>query len=549
MLRSVLLKTLRDQRTSALAWGAGLGLLVILIAAAWAHAYPTEASRTSLAELVESGLSVAEVLYGQPHHVNLLPGWVEWRAIGGMRVLLAIVAVLTAARVTRGAEEEGTLECVAAASSQSRVFLQQVASVLAGLAVTCGLLWLAMLAAGPAAGEATVNPLDSLLLAVNLYLAIVLAAGLALLAGQFTTSRRTAALTAGAVVIAMHIWDNLAAITPAIEGARPLSPFYLYSVSAPLSEGHVNLLAFGGLALVDAGTLALACWLAARRDLRGVVKLPWRPARAAEGPATLTAAYFRQELGLRSPFLRGLADSRVSIAAWGAGLAVLTALLAAVAPGMREAWADRASRSALSGLIGTGTITENAVVSFTVFGFLPLLVSLFALTLAAAWASEEINGRLELELAAPLSRAAIFLQRLAASVSAILPVIGLAGVGLFATAALAGVHLDWAGAALSLLLLVPLATTVLAFGYFMAGAQPRLVVGVGAALLVGSYFIELLVTLFGWPSALSYASVFHLYGRPLLDGPDWPSTLALLAMTGVLAAAGSASFNRRDISR
>jgi ABC-2 type transport system permease protein len=550
MLRSIFLKSLRDQRTSALAWGAGFGALAVLIAAAWVHAYPDEASRATLAEQVKSGLSIAEVLYGQPHHIDRLPGWIEWRAIGLLPVLLGMIAVLTATRITRGAEEDGTLESiVATASCRTRAFAEQAASVLAGLAVICGLIWLGMLAAGPVAGENAVDPLDSLLLGVNLYLVVAFAVGLGLVAGHFTTSRRAAALTAGGAVVAMHIWDNLTAITPAIRDARPLSPFYLYSASAPLSEGRVNVAAIAGMGLLAAGVVILACWLVDRRDLRGVVKLPWQKSGERVDPTAITAGYFRPELGLRSPFFRGLVDSRTSIAAWGMGLALLSALFAAVTPGIREVWAQRASSSGLSQLIGTDKITDNAVVSFAVFGFLQLLVSIFALTLAAAWASEEMDGRLELEVACPVPRAAIFLQRFGASISAAVVVIGLAGAGLMVAAVTAGVDLNWTDAVVALVLLLPLSAVVIAFGYFVSSTYPRLVVGAGATILLISYFIEILVPLFGWPNELQYLSVFHLYGRPLLDGPDWPSAGALVAATLVLGAAGSHRFTRRDIAR
>src|SRR6266542_3143355 len=203
MFSSVFLKTLRDQRTSALAWGTGFGVLVVVIAAAWTKAYPDEGSRQLLLQQVQSGLSIAQVLYGEPHGIGRLPGWIEWRGIGILRLLLGFIAILTAARVTRGAEELGTIECViAAASSRTRVFVEQAASVLAGLAISCVLIWAGMLAAGPLAGEGAVEAWDSFLLAVNLYLAVVLSAGLALLAGHFTTSRRTAALAAGGAVMA-----------------------------------------------------------------------------------------------------------------------------------------------------------------------------------------------------------------------------------------------------------------------------------------------------------------------------------------------------------
>jgi hypothetical protein len=75
------------------------------------------------------------------------------------------------------------------------------------------------------------------------------------------------------------------------------------------------------------------------------------------------------------------------------------------------------------------------------------------------------------------------------------------------------------------------------------------VVGLGAAILFASYFLQILVPLFDWPNALTYLSVFKLYGSPLLDGPDWVLVGSLLAITLSEMAGGIALFERRDIAR
>ncbi|MGH2586704.1 MAG: hypothetical protein ACRDJE_17450, partial [Dehalococcoidia bacterium] len=116
MLRSILLKTLRDQRWPALAWGGGLGLVVLSVAASWARAYPDEASRQQLAQQITSGFSAAQLIYGEAHNIVQLGGFVEWRAMGIFPVLLGLFMVIAATGVTRGAEERGETQVILAAS-------------------------------------------------------------------------------------------------------------------------------------------------------------------------------------------------------------------------------------------------------------------------------------------------------------------------------------------------------------------------------------------------------------------------------------------------
>jgi hypothetical protein len=103
--------------------------------------------------------------------------------------------------------------------------------------------------------------------------------------------------------------------------------------------------------------------------------------------------------------------------------------------------------------------------------------------------------------------------------------------------------------AVALALLVPFSAAIVSFSYYVSSLRPRLVVGLSSAALVGSYLWDILVVLFGWPSALRSVSVFYLYGMPLTNGVDWPKTAALIAAAAFLGGAGSLAFSNRDVSR
>jgi ABC-2 type transport system permease protein len=488
------------------------------------------------------------VLFGQPVNVEKLPGWIEFRGLGLHRIILGVVAALTAAAVTRGAEESGTLECVlSACRSRVRVFVEHVFAALVSLGITCAIIWAFILASPAAAGEPGISLVRSFEAVLNLFVAAAFGAGLTFVACQFTTSRRVAALIGGGAVIAMHIWDNLANIAPALTDFQPVSPFYLNSRSTPLANGHVDALAMGSLALLTAACIVVAAWLLSRRDFAGAARLPGRRAHETPAQVQVTARDFRSELDLRSPFLRGISEVRAPVVAWGLGLALFCGAMTAIAPNLREAYTE--SSGPLRSILGGEQITDTRIIALLVFSFVPLLASFYAVTLAASWADEELDGRLELEMACPEPRARYFLQRLGSSVVAVVLVLALAGAGMYVGAAAANVELSWGKAALALALLIPFSAAVVSFSYLVSSVHPRMVVGLGSTVLVGSYLWDILVVLFGWPSALRDVSVFYLYGMPLINGVDWLKTAALIVVAVALAGAGSRAFDRRDIAR
>jgi ABC-2 type transport system permease protein len=544
MLRSTFLKTLRDQRRAVPAWGIGLALVVIWGGVAWANAYPDEASRDRLAADISGSLSVGQAFYGEPLNVDELGGFINWRILGLYPVLLGIFVVLSATGVTRALEERGEMEVLLASGpGRARQMAERALAIAVGLAAVCAIVFAALLVAGPAAGEPSLAVGRSAAQSLNLWLASLMFGGLGMLTAQFFGSRRSAAMCAGVVLIAAHLWANLGLVLEGIEPLRPVSPLYLYSLSAPLSGGDVDVLAMAGMLAIAVALAAVATRLFVVRDLGATTRLPLpaAPLRASRpGSARLLGGLFR----------RGLRGVLGQAAAWGAGLGAYAVLIAAITPTVRDAIADEERVNDLIGNLDRGTLAADAgFLSIGLFTLLPALVGLFAVILAASWATDEREGRLEMELTAPVSRPRLYAARAAAALAAVAMAVVVAGIAFWVTVALAGVEVSAERQVLAILVLAPLGGAVVAAGYLFAAWRPGIAAAAAGLLLAASFFLDLLAPLLELPSAARAASVFYLAGQPIIDGAEYGGAIGLVAATAVLVAGGSWLFARRDIAR
>jgi ABC-2 type transport system permease protein len=550
MLRSVFLKTFRDQRVAIIAWGGGLGLLVVATAVGYLETYPQLDARRELARQIEGGLSITQVFYGEPHRIETLAGFVEWRGLGLAPVLLGLFMVFAATGVTRGAEQGGRLETVVAAhGSRGGVFLEQLGALAVALAASCLLLGLLLLAAAPLAGEAMFPPLRVAGSVLNAGLAAAMFGAFGVVAAQLTTSRRSAALAAGGLMAVAHLWNGLALITEGFGGVRAVSPIYLYAQSTPLSGGGMGWLAVGAMAGITFALTAVAAGLALSRDFFGVSPLPWVRRGPGPMPPNRAGPSIVRLPHPRTGFGRGLRDAFGTTLAWSVSLGLFALVFTAAVPNVREALLENSDSAIFRRLEEAGLVTEAGILSITVFGFIPLLVAGCAVSLAAAWEREETSGRLELELACPPGRRQIYVQRLAAAVASALAVLSGVWLGMLLGREIGGVDVGVTRTALATLALLPLAAAVTAAGFAMAAWRPGAAAGVTGALVAVSFFWALVLPLLGAPDALRKLSVFAIYGQPIAHGVEWPNWVVLTGIACVFAAAGAVRFERRDITR
>lgn len=265
MRPSVTAKTLRDGRQSMVWWSAGIvGLVTMMVAV-----YPSVRDNANMQKLVENYPEAlkAFIAFGGGVDYASAAGYLGSELFSLMIPLLLIVAAIGAgARAIAGEEEKGTLDLLLANPvSRRRILLEKLAALVAELAVFTLVLWAALAIGGAVAalhiavGNLAAASLDAMLLAL-------LFGSLALLVGGATGRRGLAIAVAAAGAVAAYLLNALAAIVPALDPVRALSPFYHYGAGDPLRHG----LSIGHAAVIVVAAAVCALLAApafARRDL------------------------------------------------------------------------------------------------------------------------------------------------------------------------------------------------------------------------------------------------------------------------------------------
>src|SRR5207253_1946620 len=174
-----------------------------------------------------------------PHGLGTMAGWIEWRALGFLEVVVGFWAVMAASGAGRGDEERGLVEhWLAQGVSRGRYIGLRIVAF-AALAMAASTL--AVGAAG--VGAAIVNdgvPAGALALQGVALVGLVLCCyAVALLAAQFVTTRRGAITLGGAVLLILYLVNVVDRNGAEVAAIRSLSPFWLYDQNHPLTAAGV----------------------------------------------------------------------------------------------------------------------------------------------------------------------------------------------------------------------------------------------------------------------------------------------------------------------
>ena len=546
MFRSIYTKTLRDYRVPILAWGIGLALVVYGTLAAYATQFTTPESRAGIVTLAETFRFIAD-----PVGVTSPTGFVTWRSFGLLPIFLGIWAALAGARLTRGAEERGTLDpLLALPLGRTRYLIEGLAALATALALVGVLIGLGALGGAAVAGAA-LSPGAALLAGLNVGLGALVGGTLALLIAQFAPRSGTASGLAIALMLLAWLLDGVSRTIAGAAWLGRVSPYHFYSGNKPLIADYpVSLGGYLGLALLVLLAAALSFVIFGRRDLGGVAWARHRTARHLDA-AEARAGAARQP-GLRGPGALALRAALPGVAAWTGGLAILTLLVIGIAPATKDSVAATLQESpALAQLFDAAGLTSDAgFLSGLLFFLLPLLLTFYALVIAGGWARDLDAGRHELALGTPLSRPRLYLATCGATVAAlvlaplVLWLVALLGVRIWGLQVGAGPLL---AAFVGLIPLeLPIAALVyLGAGHLAAGALS----GIVGALIGIAFVLELLGPLLAWPGWLLALSPFHEYGTPIVAGPQWGAWLILTTIAALIAGLGLARFARADLQR
>ena len=245
---------------------------------------------------------------------------------------------------------------------------------------------------------------------------------------------------------------------------------------------------------------------------------------------------------------------------WGGGLGALAAVVIAVFPSFRgNAQLDQLLDSypdALKEAFGISEGWFSSVESYLageMFNLIaPLACCFFAIhALAAAVSAAGSRPVLETLLTAPITRrhylagAVVGVLGVLAGILLVLAVLmqltsWVFGAGLAVASTVAAVAMLWA-----------LAAFAAGAAALLAGASGRSGVVNGGAFgfMVAAYFAEVLGGLSDAVGAVDWLSPFHYYGTAITDGVDLVAFSGLVAAGAILAGAGCALLERRDVSR
>ena len=185
------------------------------------------------------------------------------------------------------------------------------------------------------------------------------------------------------------------------------------------------------------------------------------------------------------------------------------------------------------------------------FSLLPIILGIFAVLVGSGLlASDEESGRLDLIVAHPVSRTALFWGRALAFVAATIGILALGWLGFSILLGGSTLEVSWAEMALPF---IPLLAQTLIYGaiaLLLSLLLPsRRLAATGAGIvLVTSYFLTSMTSLNeGLGTIAQFLPYDYFQGGDALRGIDWAAFLGLLVVTAVLSGLAWWRFERRDI--
>ena len=261
---------------------------------------------------------------------------------------------------------------------------------------------------------------------------------------------------------------------------------------------------------------------------------------------------------MQTIFRAALARLRGQILGWGVVMFLLSLITAVRYDIVRENQA--AVEQLLQGSIGNyvkmfGDVakltTPEGFLSMALFSFLPLMLGVFAVLAGSGLlAADEEDGTLDLILAYPVSRTALFLGRLLAFLTATLVILALSWLGFVVAMRWTTLSVGWGAMTLPYLSLWALLLFFGGLALLLSMVLPsrRLAAMTTGMLLIASFFLTTLERLDPSLKTVARFSPLHYYqSGDALQGLNVSWFVALLVAAGLFIVVAWWRFERRDI--
>lgn len=529
--RVVAVTTARRAVFQGALWGLVFGATIAASASSYPKLFPTAASRAAVARSFQGNAAWA-ALFGPLRRLDTVAGYTVYKSGMFVIILAAIWGLFIATRVGRGEEDAGRWELfLTGRTTRAGAAIQAEAGLAAGLVA----LWVpaALLTVGAgSSADVSIGAGPALFFVTALLSAAAMFMAVGMFAGQLAATRRDANLVGAGVLAASYLIRMAADSDASLAWLRWASPLGWIEELRPLTGSRP--LAFVLIVASIGGLAASSVRVAASRDLGASVFA----GRDRSAPRTFLLG---GQAGLTVRLTRSVA------AAWTVALAVTGLVFGLVAQAAGEALrgAEGIER-AIERLGGTAA----GAASYLGFVFV-IAAGLMAIAVAgqvSAMRNEEASGHLDNLLVRPVARWRWLVVRLAVALGLVVVASVLAGFAawLGAVSQHADVRLgDLLKAGLNI---VPPAVFVLGIGGLAFGVWPRGAVGVVYGLVIWSFLVETLASVFDSNHWLQDTSpLLHIAPVPAAS-PNWPAAVWLVGL-GVLAGVlGIAAFGRRDLA-
>ena len=539
---NVYAKTLRDSRIALGVLAAILGLMILATGADYGQAYATRQSRADFVNVVHELPTAARGIYGDPFPANLstLGGMVSLKIAASAALVACFWSILALSSTLASEARRGSLELVAVTPlSRRKLALEKLAahvtSLTVVLVVLAAICWLSGAAFGSLPGD-SISAHASVGFAVWIGL-MALASGSIAFALAPLFGRAGAAGISGAFTVGGFLINGYQSAVPAFSGWSNITWFGWTVHNQPLA-GQYDWPTLIPVALVAIVFFVFGVEIFARRDLGATTSIPW-------------LRFPQATLGLQGPLGRSFGDRLPLALAWGAGLGLFGMVMGASAGSFSDS-IGKTSQSSLDLFhrlfpgIDLTTAGGFLQLTFVEFGF--IFAGFAAVTLISGWASDELRGRFDMLLTAPLSRVKWAVSSGLGVMVAIVVMTVVMGLGIGAGAAMVGSDAltPMVGTAVLGLYAAAIAGVGLALGALI---RPSIAAATAGVVVSLTFLIDLIAPGLNLPSWVHQLVLTAHLGQPMVGEWNWcgVALCLLLAFGGLAVCAWGMS--RRDVAR
>lgn len=533
---------LRRERWAMLGWTIGVAAVVAFVTIFFVAeaGTPQDAARFA-ASMRPVALSLEPIL-GDAQALDTAGGFITWRTLGFLPLILATFSLLLSVRMTAGEEARGTADLALSTPLERTGLMLGLGVALLACDLVIGTVGVAAGVVGADLGGGGLRAVDGIWQGLNVGLIAWVWGACAALIAQRARSRVAARAFAALLMIACYLITNLSRTSSFFAPLRWISPFTAYRASRPLVPGWgVDIPALVVLLVVGLGLWGVAVLLFARRDL-GVgtrrVLMSGRRVRTA-----------RPRGRLLDPLLRDAWSLGGVTLGWAFGLAAFSSLMVVIEPTVRKPIQDMIDQAGALGALFAGDLMRPGFLASIMVGtFVAPALAVFAVLQVGRWAGELQEGLPMLSLSTTLGRDRLILSRIGAVFVAAFVAVGVAFAVILIvgglTATPLGVVVLGRVAVAALVLVVVYVSLGMAVGVW---ARPSWGAPVAGAVAVADFVWSLIVPLLHLPAWAAGISVFARYGDPVIEGLRWSHQGVLADFGGLLVVAVVLGFRRQDL--